>query len=91
MAKLLNGSINLSKVDKSKIVTGKTGDKFINISVWLNDTEDQYGNIAGIQQSTKKDEKKIYIGNLKEFKRVEEVQAETLPPASQTEQNDLPW
>jgi hypothetical protein len=65
MAKLLTGSINLSKIDKSRLFTGKTGDKFLNISVWLNDENDQYGNCAGIQQSTKKDEAKIYLGNLK--------------------------
>ena len=68
MSKLLTGSIELTKIDKTKIVE-KDGRKWLNISVWVNDEKDQYGNIANIQISTKKDEPKIYIGNLKEFEQ----------------------
>lgn len=66
MSKLLKGSINLSKVDKNKIFTGKSGDKYLFIDVWINDEPDKYGNISSIQQQTKKDETKIFLGNLKE-------------------------
>ena len=72
----LTGSINLSKIDKSKLFTGKTGDKWLNVDIWVNEEADKYGNIASVQQSTKKDEPKIFIGNLKESKKIEEVQAE---------------
>ena len=78
MAKLLTGSINLSKIDKTKIVDRdkngnpfENGSKFLNIVVWVNDEVDDYGNKASIQIGQSKEEreagvKSIYIGNLKE-------------------------
>ena len=89
MSKLLTGSINLSKIDKSKLYTSEKGEKFLNDSVWINDEVDNYGNIAAIQQSTKKDETKIYLGNLKEYKKPEENKPEQ--PAQQPEPDDLPF
>lgn len=74
---MLVGSIDLTKIDKNKIVTkdkdGKpftNGAKYYNIVVWLNDEVDQYGNIASVQESITKEEreggaKATYIGNLK--------------------------
>ena len=78
MSKLLTGSIDLNKIDKTKIVsTDKNGNpfengaKYLNVVVWLNDEPDNYGNTASIQISQSKEEreagaKSIYIGNLKE-------------------------
>lgn len=87
MSKLLTGSINLSKIDKNKLFTSKNSEKYLNISVWINDEKDKYGNIAGIQQQTKKDETKIYIGNLKEFEK-----QNTLPEANtNSDQEEMPW
>jgi S-adenosylmethionine:tRNA-ribosyltransferase-isomerase (queuine synthetase) len=71
MARLFTGSIDVTKIIKERLFEGKKG-KYLNVSVWMNDEEDEYGNIASIQQSTKKDEPKIFIGNLKEFKRTTE-------------------
>jgi len=78
MSKLLTGSIDLNKIDKTRIVStdknGKpfeNGAKYLNVVVWINDETDQYGNKASIQISQSKEEresgvKSIYIGNLKE-------------------------
>ena len=78
MSKLLTGSIDLNKIDKTKIVsTDKNGNpfengaKYLNVVVWINDEPDKYGNNASIQISQSKEEreagvKAIYIGNLKE-------------------------
>ena len=78
MSKLLTGSIDLSKIDKTKIVTTdkngnpfENGAKYLNVVVWINDEADKYGNNASIQISQSKEErdagaKAIYIGNLKE-------------------------
>ena len=75
---MLTGSIDLNKIDKTKIVsTDKNGNpfengaKYLNVVVWLNDEADKYGNSASIQISQSKEEreagvKAIYIGNLKE-------------------------
>ena len=78
MSKILTGSIDLSKIDKTKIVDRdkngnlfSNGAKYLNVVVWLNDEADQYGNNASIQISQSKEEreagvKATYIGNLKE-------------------------
>lgn len=75
---MLTGSIDLNKIDKTKIVTtdknGKpfeNGAKYLNVVIWLNDEADKYGNSASIQISQSKEEresgvKATYIGNLKE-------------------------
>jgi hypothetical protein len=77
MSKLLTGSIDLNKIDKTKIVsTDKNGNpfengaKYLNVVVWINDEADKYGNNASIQISQSKEEreagvKATYIGNLK--------------------------
>jgi hypothetical protein len=54
MSKLLTGSIDLSKINESKIVE-KNGHRYLNIAVWVNDTPDQFGNDAGIQQHVAKE------------------------------------
>ena len=78
MSKMLTGSIDLNKIDKSKIVStnkdGKpfeNGAKYLNVVIWINDEADKYGNNASIQISQTKEEreagvKATYIGNLKE-------------------------
>ena len=78
MSKLLIGSIDLTKIDKTKIVTAdkngkpfENGAKYLNVVVWINDEADKYGNNASIQISQSKEEresgvKATYIGNLKE-------------------------
>ena len=74
---MLTGSIDLNKIDKTKIVsTDKNGNpfdngaKYLNVVVWINDEANKYGNNASIQISQSKEEreaggKAIYIGNLK--------------------------
>lgn len=71
MSKLITASLNLNKVDKSKIFTSDNGTKYLNISIWLNDEPDQYGNDCAIQQQTGKDGPKIYLGNGKYYKAKE--------------------
>lgn len=69
MARLLLGSIELSKIDMQRKFVTEDGKEKIGIAVWLNDEPDDHGNHASIQQSTKQGEKKIYLGNLKYFKQ----------------------
>ena len=71
MSKLLTGSIDVTKIVKERLFKGEKG-TYLNVSVWINDEEDKFGNIASIQQSTKKDEPKLFIGNLKEYKKPED-------------------
>lgn len=81
MSRLLYGSIDLNKIDKTKVVTKdkngndfKNGAKYLNVTVWVDDELDTYGNIASVQMSQTKEEreqgqKATYIGNLKEFSK----------------------
>ena len=70
MSKLFLGKVNLSKIDKTKLFDGKTG-KWMDITIWINSEPDQYGNNLSIEQSTKKGDPKIFIGNAKEYVKKE--------------------
>jgi len=72
MAEIINISIDLTKIDKSKIkeVTLKSGNKakFLDLTVFIKDEQDQYGNIASVSLGQTKEERdaaepKVYIGN----------------------------
>lgn len=61
MSKLINAKINLDKINDDLLYVGEKG-TYLDISIWLNDEKDQYGNDCSIQQTTKKGELKIYLG-----------------------------
>lgn len=66
MSAIINASIDLSKVDKSRIFE-KDGKKWLNLSISVND-ETRYGNNVGIALSQSKEEReaktqKTFIGN----------------------------
>ena len=66
MSSIINASIDLSKVDKSKIFE-KDGKKWLNLSISIND-ETRYGNNVGIALGQSKEERdakanKTFIGN----------------------------
>jgi len=69
MASIINTSINLDNIDKTKIVRGKKG-TYLPISISINDEVDQFGNQGPITMSQSKEERdakapKIYLGNIK--------------------------
>ncbi len=89
MSKLYQAKIDLAKIDKTKVFVGKKG-KYIDVAIWVNDAEDNYGNIMSIQQSTKKEETSIYLGNGKEHQKQEINSSEEVK--KDTEQtDDLPF
>lgn len=75
MAKIISASIDLAKIDKSKIVTTDkngqpftNGAKYLNVQIVLNDEVDQYGNDTAIRinqskEEREKGEKPVYLGN----------------------------
>lgn len=75
MAKIISASIDLAKIDKSKIVTTDksgqpftNGAKYLNVQIVLNDDVDQYGNDTAIRinqskEEREKGEKPVYLGN----------------------------
>jgi hypothetical protein len=69
MASIINASINLNNIDKSKIIDGKKG-KYLPISITINDEPDQFGNQGPITIAQSKEEReaksaKTYLGNVK--------------------------
>lgn len=69
MASIIKASINLSNIDKSKVIEGKKG-KYLPIVITLNDDVDQFGNQGPIVISQTKEEReskaaKTYLGNVK--------------------------
>jgi len=83
-------SIDLTKIDKSKIVEGKNGQKYYSLVVDELRTPDKYNNTHTVYQNQSKDERtdkvaKVYIGNGKEFKFNQQSAPQPAPqPAPQT-------
>lgn len=72
MAQLISLSIDLKKIDRSKIKPGKKGQEFYPITVSVNDEEDQWGNDVSSYDSQSKEQRdnkepKNYLGNGKTF------------------------
>lgn len=68
MAKLISASIDLSKIDKAKIINGKEGRMYLDITIIVNDEQDKYGQDTQIIQGQTKEEReqkvqKNYLGN----------------------------
>lgn len=66
--RIIGASIDLSKIDKSKIVEGKNGAKYYNFTILVNDEPNQFGkDVALTQEQTKEQrankDKKEYIGS----------------------------
>lgn len=67
MGKLVSLSINIDKVDMSRVVQGKNG-RYLNLTVSLNDQVDQYGNNVNTWQQQTKEEREAkadrnFLGN----------------------------
>ena len=101
MAGIVQASINLNAIDKSKIIEGKKG-KYLPITITVNDEVDQFGNHGPvcIQQTKEEREAKVpktYLGNVKVVwtngtfpDRVTDGQPQTKPQPTKVEE-DLPF
>jgi hypothetical protein len=83
---MINISIDLSKIDASRIKTGKNGAKYYNITVDRKKTPDQYGNDHTVYNTPTKEEReskkdKVYLGSGKEFLFNNQKQDNTPLPA----------
>ena len=68
MAQIISVSIDLNKLDKSRIVEGKNGSKYYNFTINVNDEKDQYGNDASVIISQTAEERqakaqRTFVGN----------------------------
>ena len=93
MSTLISGSIDLSKVDKSKLKDGK----YLQVQISVNDTTDNYGNNVSITVNQTKEEreakeKKTYLGNAKVVWTDNVIKlAEKVDTPSAKVENDLPF
>lgn len=67
MGKLLAVSIDVTKFDKRKFVAGKKG-TYANVTISVNDTEDQYGNNVSLWEGQTQEEREAkadrnFLGN----------------------------
>lgn len=90
MSTIVNASIDLTKIEKSKVIDGKKG-KYINITMFVNDEVDQFGNNASIIMSQTKEEReaktpRVYLGNGKTAGLANQQKQQ-----EETVSNDLPF
>lgn len=52
MSKLIKCSVDVSKIKKEHIFKGEKG-QYINVDIWVDDTQDKFGNDASVKQSYK--------------------------------------
>ena len=97
MAQLVAVSIDLTKIDKTRIVEGKNGGKYINLTISVNDEEDQYGNNVSLWQSQTKEEReakenRLFLGNGKSLWSDSDKGAKASNTSKKEEaNNDLPF
>lgn len=98
MAKLIDLSINVSKVEKAKLIEGKKG-VYLNLTISVNDEKDDYGNDVSCWQGQTKEEResggsKNYLGNGKVFWSNENAvrsAEKTINKEIPEKQDDLPF
>ena len=100
MSAIVNFSINVEDIDKSKLIKGKKG-SYLNLTMSIND-ETKFGNNASVSISQSKEEReakaaKTYLGNGKVVwmsdagVSVAEREQEMSTSTSAASQDDLPF
>ena len=69
MSSIVSASIDLTKIEESKIIE-KNGKRWLNLTISINDTTDTYGNNASVSINQSLEERtakapKTYLGNAK--------------------------
>jgi len=86
---IIGASIDLSKLDKSKIKEGKNGAKYYDVTLFLSEEANQFGQHLAITTAQTKEEragqtKNHYIGNGK-------IVFNSESPTVETKKEDLPF
>jgi hypothetical protein len=88
MGQLTNISINFNKIDQSRLTIDKNGNSWLNLSGFVNEIPDNYGNNGFITQSQSKEERESgqklpILGNFKlPMANTTKVQTEINPKAN---------
>jgi hypothetical protein len=100
MGAIINFSLNLDKLDKSKVIKGKNGN-YYNLTLSVNDEISQFGDNSSIYTSQTKEEREAktprsYVGNGKVVWTDGSISAVPMEksqaaPQAQEEVSDLPF
>lgn len=99
---MMQGSIDLDKLKellKAKhpaLYKSQSGKSYLNITVWVNDSPDQFGNRGSLQVYDRHSKEKGYIGNFGLFEEQDAARNGTQPnqqnnQSSNQEDDDLPF
>ncbi len=102
MSKLVNISIDVTKIPREKIIQGQKGGKYVSLDVWINDEPDQYGKDCSVNISQTKEEReqkarKVYCGNGKKLfgfgdsQSTRSTQGSTQSQSSFDDSSDVPF
>jgi hypothetical protein len=96
MAQLIGCSIDVTKIDKSKLVDGKNGAKYFNFNISVEDEPNQFGKDCSITLPQSKEErdakaKRVFIGSGKTLWRSTKQHQTVAPQTQETGGNDLPF
>ena len=94
----ISASIDVSKIDKAKLIKGEKG-TYLNITTFVDlDEKDQYDNNGMITQSTTKEEREagdrgVILGNTRVFYKGESKSSSSasLPKAKELVSEDVPF
>lgn len=89
--KVITGSIDVTKIDKSRLFKGKKG-TYLNFTILMRDQPDQYDNDGMVVESVTKEEREAgtkgnILGNVKIIKSQQGDQSGDIP----TGEDDLPF
>jgi hypothetical protein len=100
MGAVISFSLDLSKIDKSKIIQGKKG-TYYPLTVFVNDQQDQYGNNVAVATGLTKEERQAgaktqYVANGRVISTDGTIvavapQQESAPAANNTVEADFPF
>ena len=95
MSKLLSVSIDVSKINKSELISGEKG-TYLNLTVSINDTPDKFGNTVSAWQSQTKEQREAkenrnFLGNGKVLFDSDGASKPAPQPQQQEEDNSLPF
>jgi hypothetical protein len=106
MSSLISLSLDLSKIDKSKIIEGKKGAKYLDFTIAINDETNQYGQNVSAYNNQSKEEREAkagreYLGNGKVYwtngiieraeKSLGEFNKMSTSNSSQDDDSDVPF
>ena len=95
MSKLLNVSIDVTKIKKELLISGAKG-TYLNLTVSLNDEEDKFGNTVSAWQSQSKEEREAkvdrnFLGNGKVVYDSDGAKKPAPAQQPQEQEADLPF